>query len=30
MKLVDAYLEEKVLSTIRIGLAYKSIQENLI
>lgn len=25
----DAYLEEKVLSTVSIGLTYKSIQENL-
>ena len=29
MSLEDAYLEEKVQSTIRIGLTYKSIQENL-
>ena len=30
MKLADAYLEEKVLSTVGISLTYKSIQENLI
>ena len=29
MKLEDSYLEEKVLNTVGIGLAYKSIQENL-
>ena len=29
MKLEDLYLEEKVLSTVGIGLAYKSIQKNL-
>ena len=29
MKLEDSYLEEKVPSTVFIGLAYKSIKESL-
>ena len=29
MTFADAYLEVKVLSTVGIGLTYKSIQENL-